>query len=104
MPGEEWPCMKTMSPGCFSDGARQKWLNPTSYKVADEAYLDKCPPYSDDTRLACTTIAIAFQRKYASMRRSSARLPGYSGSRPVGILLTYAVFGLNGRYAPLRRV
>jgi hypothetical protein len=29
--------MNTMSPGCLSEAARQKWLKPTSYKVAEEA-------------------------------------------------------------------
>ena len=34
------------------------------------------PPYSELWRLACTTIAIAFQRMYASRRRSIVRSPG----------------------------
>jgi hypothetical protein len=42
-------------------------------------------------------MASAFQRMYASMRRSNSRLPGYEGSCPGEMLLTYAVFGLNGR-------
>ena len=76
MPGDECPWMNTMSPGCAALGARQKWLKPTSYKVAADAYDAMCPPYSELWRLACTTIAIAFQRMYALMRRSSARSPG----------------------------
>ena len=38
------------------------------------------------------------------MRRSISRLPGYDGSWPGEMVLTYAVFGRNGRYAPERRV
>jgi len=47
-----------------------------------------CPPYSVDLRFACTTMAIAFQRIHASMRRSSARSPGYCGCLPTGIVFT----------------
>ena len=46
------------------------------------------PPYSELWRFACTTIAIAFQRMYASMRRSIVRSPGYSFSWPGEIVLT----------------
>src|SRR5678816_3569985 len=62
------------------------------------------PPYSELWRFACTTIAAAFQRMYDSMRRSIVRSPGYSFSCPGEIVLRYAVFGLNGRYVPERRV
>ena len=36
-----------------------------------------CPPMPSSTRLARTTIAIAFQRTRLLMRRSISRLPGY---------------------------
>src|SRR3569832_1714198 len=97
MPGDAWPWMNTMSPGWFSDCARQKWLKPTSYSVADDAYVERWPPYSLDTLFALSTIASAFQRMHASMRFSISRLPGYDGSWPGEIVLTYAVFGRNGR-------
>ena len=35
------------------------------------------PPMPSSTRLARTTIAIAFQRTMLLMRRSISRLPGY---------------------------
>ena len=38
------------------------------------------------------------------MRFSIARSPGYAAPGRGEIVLTYAVFGLNGRYAPERRV
>ena len=46
------------------------------------------PPYSVLTRFAWTTIATAFQRISDSMRRSSARSPGYGFSRETWIVLT----------------
>src|SRR4026207_95192 len=63
-----------------------------------------CPPYSELCRFACTTIAAALPRMYDSTRRSIVRSPGYSFSWPGEIVLRYAVFGLNGRYVPERRV
>jgi hypothetical protein len=72
--------------------------------VADEAYVERWPPYSLDALLALSTIASAFQRMHASMRFSISRLPGYEGSCPGVMVLRYAVFGRKGRYAPERRV
>ncbi len=48
-----------------------------------------CPPSSDDSALACSTVAIAFQRMIARMRCSSSRSPGYGSCRSGGIVLTY---------------
>ena len=58
-------------------GARQKWLKPTSYRVADEAKLAMWPPSSPGLRLARTTIAIAFQRMIERMRHSMAGVAGH---------------------------
>ncbi|CAB5069169.1 unannotated protein [freshwater metagenome] len=41
--------------------------------------------------LARTTIAAAFQRTYARMRRSMCSSPGNHGSYSAGIVLTYGV-------------
>jgi len=50
--------------------------------------VEICPPYSLDLRFASTTMAMAFQRMYASMRRSIARSPGYGGSWAAAMVLT----------------
>ena len=52
---------------------------------------------------ARTTSTIAFQRQIERMRSSSAILPGECSSMCGAIVLTYAVFGENGMYAPERR-
>ena len=52
------------------------------------------PPSSDETLLARTTIAIAFQRTIDRSRRSSAAIAGNGGSRSAGIVLTYGVLRL----------
>ena len=46
------------------------------------------------SRLARTTIAIAFQRTIDLMRRSSSRLPGYKGCCAAGIVLIYGVLAV----------
>ena len=52
--------------------------------------------------LACSTVAIAFQRISVRMRRSTASSPGYSGSWSTGIVLTYGVVPPSGGDAPTR--
>ena len=52
------------------------------------------PPSSEETLLARTTIAIAFQRTIERSRRSIAGSPGNGGSRSAGIVLMYAVLRL----------
>ena len=49
---------------------------------------------------ARSTIAIAFQRTYERMRCSISWSPGMRTCASVGIVLMYAVFAENGRYAP----
>ena len=72
-------------------GACQKWLKPTSYSVASDWKLAMWPPSSDDSLLARTTIAIAFQRMIERSRRSIAGSPGSLASRSGGIVFTYGV-------------
>jgi len=87
MPGELWPWMYSKSPGWSALGARQKWLKPTSYSVADDAKLAMWPPSSPGLRLARTTIAIAFQRIIERIRHSMVASPGIAGSMWVGMVL-----------------
>ena len=76
------------------DGARKKWLKPTSYSVADgRVARDVAAELAEACWLARTTIASAFQRMIELMRRSIARSPGYCGLAIGGIVLTYAVVG-----------
>ncbi len=82
---------------------RKKWLKPTSYSVAADAYVEMWPPMPSDSRLARTTIAMAFQRIRLLMRRSISRLPGSGVSSSGRIVLTYAVTALNGSATPLTR-
>src|SRR3546814_1701900 len=96
--------MEGRSPGWSSLGARQKWLKPTSYKVADEPNVAMWPPRSPGLRLAATTIAIAFQRISERIRHSIAESPGLFASWPGGMVLMYSVVVENGRLAPARRV
>src|SRR5436309_11867699 len=49
------------------------------------------PPRPLCSRLALTTIAIAFQRMRLLMRRSKSRSPGYGGSASTGMVLMYRV-------------
>ncbi len=79
--------MNTRSPPFFQDWPCQKWLNPTSYRVAAEAKLERCPP-TLVCLLARTTIAIAFQRVYAWIRCSMARSPGNFTCFSTGMVLT----------------
>ena len=65
-----------MSPPWLSDGARQKWPKPISYRVAADWKLAIWPPSSEECWLARTTIASAFQRMIELMRRSISRSPG----------------------------
>src|SRR5690554_5948395 len=96
--------MPIMSPGWSPSGPRQKWLKPTSYRVAALAKLAMCPPRSPGLRLARTTMAIAFQRISEQICHSIAESPGIFGSRCGGMVLMYSVVGANGRWAPARRV
>ena len=52
------------------------------------------PPSSEDSLLARTTIAIAFQRMIERSRRSSAGSPGIGSSRDAGIVFTYGVLSV----------
>ena len=76
MPGEAWPWKYTMSPVKSPERPRKKWLNPTSYSVALEAYVEMCPPSVELARLALTTMAIAFQRMRLLIRTSVCQSPG----------------------------
>ena len=62
MPGEAWPWMKTWSPPLGSSSPRKKWLKPTSYSDADEAYVEMWPPTPMPGRCARWTVSAAFQR------------------------------------------
>jgi hypothetical protein len=68
-----------MSPSWSSPLPLKKWLNPTSYKVAAEAYVEMWPPIPSSILFAFTTIASAFHRTRLLMRRSISRLPGNGG-------------------------
>ena len=86
MPGETCPCTKTRSPPWFSDGACQKWLKPVSYKVAADWKLAMCPPSSEDSLLARSTVATAFHRMIDRIVCSTAPSPGCGGCWPGGIV------------------
>ncbi len=86
MPGEECPCTNTRSPPCPSDGACQKCSNPVSYSVAADWKLAMCPPSSEDSLLARSTIATAFHRISERIRCSISRSPGCGGSLCGGIV------------------
>src|SRR2546423_11832653 len=49
------------------------------------------PPSSEDSLLACSTVAIAFQRMSERTRCSRSASPGKGASRSTGIVLTYGV-------------
>ena len=49
------------------------------------------PPSSEDSALACSTVAIAFQRMSERRRRSTSWSPGICASSSAGIVLTYGV-------------
>ena len=78
MPGITWPWNNTRSPPWMAERARQKWFRPTSYITAEDAKLAICPPYSLDSLLRRTTVAMAFQRLMVRMRHSMSRSPGNS--------------------------
>ena len=52
----------------------KKWLKPTSYRLAAEAYVARCPPMPEKRLFDRSTIATAFQRIRRRIRRSS-RMP-----------------------------
>ena len=87
MPGDAWPWKNTWSPDSPPSLPRKKWLKPTSYSAADEAYVAMCPPTPRPGRFARDTMMAAFQRMYARMRRSTCSSPGNHGSRSGGIVL-----------------
>jgi hypothetical protein len=59
---------------------RKKWLKPTSYSDAAEAYVARCPPIPAKRLLARRTIATAFQRTIRRILSSSCSSPGKNGS------------------------
>src|ERR1051325_543278 len=61
------------------------------------------PPRPACSRLALTTMAIAFQRTRLLMRRSNSRSPGYGGSSSLGIVFTYGVLTVEGSFTPASR-
>ena len=87
MPGEPWPWKKIWSPAWPWSLPRKKWLKPTSYRLAIDAYVAMWPPTPSSGRLARDTIIAAFHRMYARMRRSMCSSPGNHGSRSGGIVL-----------------
>ena len=64
-----------MSPGKSSVRPRKKWLKATSYRVAEEANEEMCPP-TLVVEFAFTTMAMAFHRMMLLIRRSMSRSPG----------------------------
>ena len=87
MPGDAWPWKKIWSPPPGASGPRKKWLKPTSYIAADDAYDEMCPPTPTPGRWArCTRIA-AFQRVAARIRYSISSSPGKAGSLSGEIVL-----------------
>ena len=61
------------------------------------------PPSSDDSLLAWSTRAAAFQRIAERSRRSTSGSPGIGSSSSGWIVLTYGVLSLTGTGAPARR-
>src|SRR3954447_4353418 len=61
------------------------------------------PPSSEDSLLACSTVAIAFQRMSERMRCSSSRSPGNGASSSGGIVLTYGVLSATSIGTPEAR-
>ena len=54
--------MKTWSPPCGASLPWKKWLKPTSYSAAADAYVEMCPPTLMPGRWARCTMMAAFQR------------------------------------------
>src|SRR5215213_7578594 len=103
MPGDTWPCTKIRSPPWPSDGACQKWLKPVSYRVAEDWNEAMCPPSSEDSLLARSTIATAFHRMIERILCSMAPSPGCSGCSWGAMVFRYGVFAEYGTGTPLRR-
>ena len=76
------------SPALPSSLPRKKWLKPISYSDAELANVDRWPPMPSACLLALTTIAAAFHRTKARMRRSMNSSPGNHGSASRGMVLT----------------
>lgn len=62
-----------------------------------------CPPSSELTLFARSTVATAFHRISERIGRSSARSPGYRGSRLGTMVFRYGVFAEYGTGTPMRR-
>jgi hypothetical protein len=80
--------MNNRSPPCPSDGARQKWLNPVSYSIADDWNEAMCPPSSELSLFARNTVATAFHRFNDRIRCSTARSPGCCGCLSTRMVFT----------------
>ena len=80
-PSNEYP-----TPRCEKQCSESKY--PTSYSDADEAKVDRWPPMPSDVLLALMTIAAAFQRMKARIRRSMCSSPGNHGWSSVAMVLT----------------
>ena len=72
MPGEECPWKNSRSPPwappCGPAAPWKKCWKPTSYRVAADWKLAMCPPSSEDSALARSTMASAFHRVRDRMR------------------------------------
>ena len=96
--------MNSRSPPRESEAPRKKCWKPTSYRVAADWKLAMCPPSSEDSALARSTMASAFHRIIDRMRWSMASSRGLSrSSRPGGIVFRYGVVALYGTGAPFLR-
>ncbi len=84
--GEAWPWMYSWSPEPSASLPLKKWLKPVSYSQAADAKVAMWPP--TPCFAPRVTIAAAFQRFHAVIRRSSASSPGAAGSAAVGMVLT----------------
>ena len=58
------------------------------------------PPMPCSSRLARTTMAMAFQRMRLLMRRSISRFPGKGGWRSRGMVLRYGVLAVKWGRTP----
>src|SRR6266704_3055441 len=96
--------MNSRSPPWDSEAPRKKCMKPTSYRVAADWQLAMCPPSSEDSALARSTMASAFHRIIDRMRWSMASSRGLSRSSwPGGIVFRYGVVALYGTGAPFLR-
>src|SRR6201982_432965 len=104
MPGDECPWMNSRSPPWDFEAPRKKCWKPTSYRVAADWKLAMCPPSSEDSALARSTMARAFHRIIDRIRWSMASSRGLSrSSLPGGIVFRYGVVALYGTGAPFLR-